>query len=99
IINGSKVGIGFIYPVAVVLVLLQVVANGLRAFMMILFAKKSSYQSKDDEKENKLSIKELAKKHYDFPLYRAHEELFSSISQNLPVLLLTSLFRQASAVY
>lgn len=97
IINGSKVGIGFIYPVAVVLVLLQVVANGLRAFMMILFAKKSSYQSKDDEKENKLSIKELAKKHYDFPLYRAPEELFSSISQNLPVLLLTSFFGPASA--
>lgn len=97
IINGSKVGIGFIYPVAVVLVLLQVVANGLRAFMMILFAKKSSYQSKDDEKENKVSIKELAKKHYDFPLYRAPEELFSSISQNLPVLLLTSFFGPASA--
>src|SRR5699024_3852820 len=96
IINGSKVGIGFIYPVAVVLVLLQVVANGLRAFMMILFAKKSSYQSKDDEKENKVSIKELAKKHYDFPLYRAPEELFSSISQNLPDLLLTSFFGPAS---
>lgn len=98
IINGSKVGIGFIYPVAVVLVLLQVAANGLRAFMMITFAKKSSYRTKeDDKKEKQLSIRELAKKYYDFPLYRAPEELFSSVSQNIPVLLLTTFFGPASA--
>src|SRR5699024_6890218 len=33
----------------------------------------------------------------DFPFYRAPEEFFSSVTQNLPVLLLTSLFSPASA--
>src|SRR5690625_413075 len=75
IINGSKVGIGLFYPIAAVLVLLQVVSNGLRAFMMIMLARRSYYQSKVNTKDKPLSLKELAKEHYDFPLYRAPEEL------------------------
>src|SRR5699024_10764998 len=52
---------------------------------------------KESKIEKKLSIKETAKQHYDFPLYRAPEELFSTLSQNLPILLLTSFFGPAAA--
>jgi len=96
IINSSKVGIGFVYPFAAVLVVLQTVSEALKALLMFLFVRKSSYKI-NDSSEKTLSLKQLAKKHRDFPMYRAPEEFFSTISQNLPILLLTSLFGAASA--
>src|SRR5699024_4464608 len=93
----SKVGIGLFYPVATVLVILQAVGNGIKALMMIMFTRKSNYKQTFESNEETLSIKELAKKHVDFPVYRAPEVFISSITQNLPVLLLTSLFGPASA--
>lgn len=98
IINGSKVGVGFIYPVATVLVTLQVAANGLRAFLMICLAKRSNnYSGLIKTNLQNLSITKLAKKYIDFPLYRAPEVFFSSFSTNLPILLLTSFFGPAAA--
>jgi len=97
IINGSKVGIGFINPVAAVLVVLSALGNGLRAAMMIMFAKRSSYQMDIELKEERKSLKVLAKEHYDFPLYRAPEVFINAISQGLPVLMLTAFFGPASA--
>src|SRR5690625_7567843 len=44
IMNGSKVGIGFFYSVAAVLVVLSAFGYGLIAAMMIFFAKRSDYQ-------------------------------------------------------
>jgi len=96
IINSSKVGIGLVYPFASVLVVLQTLSEALKAFLMFAFVRKSDYKS-NNSTENNLSLKQLAKKHRDFPLYRAPEELFNTISQNLPILLLTSLFGPASA--
>src|SRR5699024_11463141 len=43
--NGSKVGMGLIYPTATVLVVLQVLNNGIKAFMLITLYKKSKYKS------------------------------------------------------
>lgn len=96
IINGSKVGIGFIYPAATVLVILQVTANGLRAFMMMVFAKKSTYKSKSLTKKE-IPIKKLAKKHIDFPIYRAPQVFIAAFSESLPILLLTTFFGPAAA--
>ncbi|HLR51717.1 MAG TPA: oligosaccharide flippase family protein [Candidatus Avamphibacillus sp.] len=97
IINGSKVGVGLIHPVATVLVVLSASANGLRALMMMLFARKSNYKQSTELQDNQLSIKELAKKHRDFPLFRAPEVFLNAVSQGLPVLLLTTFFGPASA--
>src|SRR5699024_11373617 len=73
----------------------------IRALLILLFLRKNkTYKNDIDvnfDKEKELSIKETAKKHYDFPLYRAPEELISTLSQNLPVLLLTSFFGPAAA--
>lgn len=96
ITNVSSVSIGLIYPTATVLVLLQTLGNGVRAIIMVLLARKSKYKENIDE-EKVLSKRQLAKKYIDFPIYRAPEVLISSVSQNLPVLLLAGLFGPAAA--
>lgn len=98
IANFSKVGIGFFLPLASVLVVIQTFTQGIRAFLILYFLRKNkntSFNNYNNEKE--LTMKETAKNHYDFPLYRAPEELLSTLSQNLPVLLLSSFFGPASA--
>lgn len=99
IINGGKAGIGFFYPSAVVLVALTVLSNGLKAAMMMFFSKRRTYikNEKKYESEKKFSLKELAKKHSDFPLYRAPETFLNAISQSLPILMLTAFFGPISA--
>lgn len=97
IINGSKVGIGFLNPIAAVLILLSALGNGLKAAMMIMFAKKQKYQKKVRIRVEKKSLIQLSKEHYDFPLYRAPEVFLTSISQGLPILMLTAFFGPASA--
>lgn len=97
IINSSKIGIGFFKPFASVLVVLSSLANGIRASMMMLFIKRSNYKYSSTNEEKRLSIKEVAKKYLDFPLYRAPEVLINSISQRLPILMLTSLFGPVAA--
>lgn len=96
-INGGKVGIGFFYPAAAVLVVLTALGNGLRATMMIMFAKKLTYREENKPEDRKKSLKELAKEHYDFPMYRAPEALLNAVSQGLPPLMLTGFFGPASA--
>lgn len=97
IINGSKVGIGLFYPFASVLVLLTVLSNGLRASMMIFFARKFRYKENVLTDEKKKSPKALAKQYYDFPLYRAPEAFLNAISNGLPVIILTSFFGASAA--
>lgn len=95
--NGSKAGIGLIYPSPSVLVIIQTIGNGVKALIMVMFARNKKYNKNTYVDEKILSLKELAKKYIDFPLYRSPEVFLSSITQNLPVLLLTSLFGPASA--
>jgi len=97
IINGSKIGFGYIYPVATILIILNTLADGLRAVMMIFFAKQSNYQKKIELKTQKRKLKELAKDYNDFPIYRAPQVFIEKISQNLPILMLTAFFGPASA--
>ncbi|GEN30136.1 O-antigen/teichoic acid export membrane protein [Cerasibacillus quisquiliarum] len=97
IINSSKVGIGFFYPFASVLVILTVFANGLRAVMMIFFAKKSSHKKNMVTEDRRKSLRKLAREYYDFPLYRAPEVFLNAVSNGLPVLMLTSFFGTAAA--
>src|SRR5699024_11679624 len=47
--------------------------------------------------EEQLSLKEVSKRHRDFPLYRAPEVLINSVSQRIPILMLTAFFGPAAA--
>ncbi|TFJ93044.1 lipopolysaccharide biosynthesis protein [Lentibacillus salicampi] len=95
--NGSKAAIGFIYPAATVLVVLQAAGNGIRAFMMVMFARNSGYKSETQSYEESYSIRNLAKKYRDFPMYRSPQVFLGEFSENLPILLLTTFFGPASA--
>lgn len=97
IISGSKIGIGLFYPLATVLVVIQVIANGLRALMMVIFTKRSDYKSNKSTEQKIESSIDIAKKYKDFPIYRSPQVLLASISESLPILLLTSFFGPAAA--
>lgn len=97
VVNSSKVGFGYFNPVATVLVLITVFGNAIYSAMLIFFAKKTTQNNKNEIKKSSKSIKELAKKYYDFPLYRAPQVFLQAISQGFPVLFLAMFFGPASA--
>src|SRR5699024_8839821 len=96
IVNISKVGIGYWHPVAQVLIFFTAIANGLRGIMMYVFSKKPKAYIEDNEDFNSPRMKDVAKKHYDFPLYRAPQDLLDSFQQSFPVVLLTMFFGPAA---
>ncbi|MCE7792392.1 oligosaccharide flippase family protein [Salipaludibacillus sp. CUR1] len=96
IVNGGKAGVGFLYPVASVLIIFTALRQGLKALLLILFTR--------DIKDllillfrEKVSYRKLIWKYRDFPLYRAPEICINAISTNLPTVLLTIFFGPASA--
>lgn len=97
IINGGKVVLGLFYPYALTLVSLNVMANGLRAFLMILFMKQKINLFRNFFKVNRKRFYVLLKKYKDFPIYRAPEEFISAISLSIPFLLLTTFFGSSAA--
>lgn len=100
IINGGKVGAGFIYPYGATLVIFTAIADGLKAFMLFFFSRKNKYKKEikdEQETSDKKKLRELARSYYDFPLYRAPEVFLNAVSQGIPVLMLTALFGPASA--
>lgn len=97
IIEMSKLGIGFINPVASVLVVLTALSNGLKALLLFIFGRKSKSSKLPKWEAREISLKKLAKKHSDFPLLRAPMVFIDAITKGLPVLLLTGLFSPISA--
>src|SRR5699024_10099160 len=97
IVNIGKIGIGMLYPVAKVLVFFTAITNGLRAIMMYLFSNKIDVLSKKSKNSTDNNLRSIAKKYYDFPIYRAPQDLLDSASQSMPVIMLTTLFSPAAA--
>lgn len=97
-VNFAKISIGWFNPAAIVLIVLAVIGNALNSIMLFLSIKKRDVPvNHTDTKHSATPLFELAKKYYDFPLYRAPQVFINSASQSLPVLLLASLFGPAAA--
>jgi O-antigen/teichoic acid export membrane protein len=98
LLQGGKAGVGYFYPTATVLIVLSVVASGVKVVLMLIFSKinlkKLLYNNKS---QKNVSLNSLLKKYKDFPLFRSPEVFINAISQSLPILLLTSFFGPASA--
>lgn len=94
--NISKVGIGFFYPVAQILIIFTAVSNGLRGFFMYIFTKKDIKLKKNLGKNDINKIIDVAKKHKDFPIYRAPQDFLFALQQSFPIVLLTSFFGPVS---
>lgn len=97
IVNGNKVGIGFIYPFASVLIILSTLNHGIKALIMIFLLKKSNHTVDKDLSKEKKSLKEIFREYYDFPIYRAPQELINAFTNNIPTLMLAAFFGPASA--
>src|SRR5699024_9782909 len=96
IVNISKVGIGYYHPVAQVLILFTAISNGLRGFLIYIFVKKPKDLIDSEETGTTVETKEVAKKYYDFPVYRAPQDLLDAFQQSFPVVLLTMFFGPAA---
>jgi O-antigen/teichoic acid export membrane protein len=97
-LNGLKTGVGFFAPFASILIGLSTFGNVLQALLSWIFSRKFVKPIKRSmvfqEKER---TKELAIEYRDFPLYRSPQVFINSASQNLPIILLASLFGPTAA--
>ena len=98
IVNSAKAGVGLFRPLAAVLIVLYTLGSALHAAMIAFGAKKAEDKGQQNrEGYYKPSLWDMAKKHYDFPLYRAPNEFINAVSQGLPVLMLAAFFGPVSA--
>jgi len=98
ILNSAKTGFGLFNPVAATLVILSTAGTALNFLMLAFWAKKTEAQNvREYYPHSKQSQWELAKKYYDFPIYRAPQGFINAVSQSLPVLMLAAFFGPASA--
>ncbi|MGE4442222.1 MAG: lipopolysaccharide biosynthesis protein [Desulfomicrobium sp.] len=107
VLNVSKVVSGLFYPFGSVLIFLSTIGYGLHALLLWLGIKKTNLdnimysQSEKQQKTSTLikSIKALAIRHRDFPLFRAPQVTINTLSQSLPILMLASYFGPSAAGY
>lgn len=95
IMNLAKVGAGLVHPVAAVLIVLTTFGNGLYALMLGVGMRATLVA--DPAPAARPGLRELARKHHDFPLYRAPQVCINAASQSLPVLMLAAFFGPAAA--
>lgn len=98
ILNSSKIGVGWFWPIGPVLIVLATLGNMLYAAQLWFGAKKwADKDDRIDKATGKVSLKEQAYKHRDFAYYRTPQVLVNAVSQSIPVLLLASFFGPATA--
>lgn len=101
ILNFTKVGAGLFYPTAGILIGLQAIGGALYAGLLGLAIRSGKTLSGERKEEGNEDCRagwlELAKRYYDFPLYRAPQDFINAASQSLPVLMLASLFGPVAA--
>lgn len=99
LMNGAKAIAGLVMPIGVVLIALTTAGQALYALLMLIGIRLRSQAKHNVPRMNcELSIKDLAKRYRDFPLYRAPQNLiYAASSQSLPVLLLAAFFDPVAA--
>lgn len=98
ILNSAKSGIGLLNPVGAVLIVLATLGGALYAGLLFFGARRSYQASAAGRKQGpRTSLRELAHRHRDFPLYRAPQNFINAASASLPVLMLAAFFGPAAA--
>lgn len=98
ILNSAKTGLGLIKPLAAVLIVLSTMGSALSFVMLSIGIRKAAPKNqKESNPDLQPSQWDLAKKYYDFPMYRAPQMVMYAVSQSLPVLLLAAFSGPASA--
>ena len=83
---------GLFKPAASVLIVLAILGSVINAGMLAFGVKKAGYHFDENESDKRSSLWIIAKKHYDFPLYRAPQDLLNAASLSLPTLMLAAFF-------
>ena len=97
VINLTKVGLGYINPIALFLIITSVLTSLLQSLMLLFVVR--------ERKSNRFSLTNLKvccaliRKYYDFAVYRSPQLFLNGISQSLPILMLASYFGAAVAGY
>lgn len=105
VLNLAKVGIGLAAPLASVLIALATLGSLLHSAMLWIGGRragaglgdKSQATPETTTTEPTTGLRALARRFYDFPVYRAPQVLVNSVSQSLPILVLASLVGPAAA--
>ena len=95
VLNLAKATGGVLHPVGVTLVLVTAAASGLNALLLWWADRRLGDGLVGGGRG--APWRELARRHRDFPLYRAPQVTLNALSQSLPVLLLAAFFGTAAA--
>ena len=93
-LNVAKAGAGWFYPLGSALVGVTVAGHFLQALLLGGGAYRVTGR---DVAETRSSLCTLARKYYDFPLYRAPQVFINAVSQSMPIILLATFFSPESA--
>ena len=93
ITQASRLGIGFLNPVASMLLLLTVLSQVLYPILLLRIKKINFFR---ENHLNKKLMFNLAKEYKDFVFFRAPQTFLDSITQTLPTLLLSTFFGVSS---
>lgn len=95
-INSAKAGVGWFHPVGAALIVIATIGHALHAALLWsgIRSRETAHPNQD---ESTGTIRKLAKRHRDFPLYRAPQVALNGLSQSLPILMLASFFGPAAA--
>jgi len=101
IVNGSKVGVGFIHATAAVLIVLATLGYLIHAVLFYIGTRGVSALKRPgsiwSENLNLEQLKHLAGKYRKFPFYRAPQMLLNALTKSLPLLLLAYFFTPVAA--
>lgn len=96
-VNSAKAGVGWFHPVGAALVVIAAIGQAFHALLLWTGMKGRAEAHPRPEDGRTGSTRELAKRHRDFPMYRAPQVALNALSQSLPVLMLASFFGPAAA--
>jgi O-antigen/teichoic acid export membrane protein len=88
-VNSAKVGVGLFHPVGAALVIIAVIGRAFHPLLLWWGLKNRAEACPRPEDEPTGSVKELATRHCDFPMYRAPQSGLNALSESLPVLILS----------
>lgn len=98
LVNGAKAGIGLFKPLAAVLIVLYALGQALHAALLSLGAKRADgCAPQAHKKDHQTPLWDLARRHYDFPCYRAPQRIVYAVSERLPVLMFAAFLGPAYA--
>lgn len=96
VVNSSKAGVGWFHPIGAALIIIAAFGQAFHA-ALLWSGIRSRTTARPNEDKSAGTIPELAKRHHDFPLYRAPQVALNGLSQSLPILMLASFFGPAAA--